>query len=60
MEVTRRFADSGVWSGPELDWLQHAIDDQQKRYWGPPYPSGNAACNNYEVIGDERELQARA
>ena len=47
----------------ELDWLHNMHDwmISKKRYWGLALPFWEcAACGNYEVIGDERELEARA
>jgi len=47
----------------ELDWLRNMHDwmISKKRYWGLALPFWEcAACGNYEVIGDERELEERA
>jgi isoleucyl-tRNA synthetase len=47
----------------ELDWLRNMHDwmISKKRYWGLALPFWEcAACGNYEVIGDERELETRA
>jgi len=47
----------------ELDWLSN-MDDwmiSKKRYWGLALPFWTCdACQHYEVIGDEQELQSRA
>ena len=47
----------------ELDWLRNMHDRMisKKRYWGLALPFWECtACGNYEVIGDEHELAARA
>ena len=47
----------------ELDWLRNMHDwmISKKRYWGLALPFWEcAACGNYEVLGDEHELAARA
>ena len=47
----------------ELDWLRNMHDwmISKKRYWGLALPFWEcAACGHYEVIGDDRELAARA
>ncbi|MCU0486596.1 MAG: class I tRNA ligase family protein, partial [Anaerolineales bacterium] len=47
----------------EMDWLRNMHDwmISKKRYWGLALPIWEChACNHFEVIGDENELQARA
>ena len=47
----------------ELDWLRNMHDwmISKKRYWGLALPIWECdACGNFEVIGDEHELQERA
>ena len=47
----------------EMDWLRNMHDwmISKKRYWGLALPIWVCAdCNEYEVIGDEVELKARA
>ncbi len=47
----------------EMDWLRNMHDwmISKKRYWGLALPIWTCAdCGNFEVIGDEIELQARA
>jgi isoleucyl-tRNA synthetase len=47
----------------EMDWLRNMHDwmISKKRYWGLALPIWVCkSCQHYEVIGNERELQARA
>ncbi|GAB4529098.1 MAG: isoleucine--tRNA ligase [Anaerolineae bacterium] len=47
----------------EMDWLRNMHDwmISKKRYWGLALPFWECpACNHYEVIGDEIELEKRA
>ena len=46
----------------ELDWLRNMHDwmISKKRYWGLALPIWECGCGHYEVIGDEKELEARA
>jgi isoleucyl-tRNA synthetase len=47
----------------EMDWLRNMHDwmISKKRYWGLALPIWECPeCHNHEVIGDEKELQARA
>jgi isoleucyl-tRNA synthetase len=47
----------------EMDWLRNMHDwmISKKRYWGLALPIWVCAeCSHYEVIGDEKELEARA
>ena len=47
----------------ELDWLRNMHDwmISKKRYWGLALPIWECkSCGHFEVIGDERELEARA
>ncbi len=47
----------------EMDWLHNMHDwmISKKRYWGLALPIWECdACHHFEVIGDEKELQARA
>lgn len=49
----------------EMDWLNNMHDwmISKKRYWGlalPIWVCENPNCRHFEVIGDEKELQARA
>ncbi len=47
----------------EMDWLRNMHDwmISKKRYWGLALPIWVCKdCKQYEVIGDEKELQARA
>jgi isoleucyl-tRNA synthetase len=47
----------------EMDWLRNMHDwmISKKRYWGLALPIWTCdACGHFEVIGDEKELQARA
>lgn len=47
----------------ELDWLRNMHDwmISKKRYWGLALPIWTCeSCGNFEVIGDEHELEARA
>jgi len=47
----------------ELDWLRNMHDwmISKKRYWGLALPIWECQeCGRFEVIGDERELEARA
>ena len=47
----------------EMDWLRNMHDwmISKKRYWGLALPIWVCKeCDHYEVIGDEKELQARA
>ncbi len=64
MEITRQITwIPGFGLERELDWLAH-MDDwmiSKKRYWGLALPIYEcAACNHFEVIGSETELQQRA
>ncbi len=46
----------------ELDWLRNMHDwmISKKRYWGLALPIWQCGCGHVHVVGDERELQARA
>lgn len=47
----------------ELDWLRNMHDwmISKKRYWGLALPIWTCkSCGNFEIIGDEHELKARA
>ena len=46
----------------EMDWLRNMHDwmISKKRYWGLALPIWECKCGNFEVIGDEAELKARA
>jgi isoleucyl-tRNA synthetase len=47
----------------EMDWLRNMHDwmISKKRYWGLALPIWTCQhCDHFEVIGDEKELQARA
>ncbi len=47
----------------EMDWLRNMHDwmISKKRYWGLALPIWEChACDHFEVIGDEKELQSRA
>jgi len=47
----------------EMDWLRNMHDwmISKKRYWGLALPSWVCEdCHHFEVIGDEKELKARA
>jgi len=64
LEVTKQIR----WIPPfgldrELDWLRNMHDwmISKKRYWGLALPIWECQdCGHFEVIGDEKELQARA
>ena len=46
----------------ELDWLRN-MDDwmvSKKRYWGLALPIYKCECGHFDVIGSEKELEARA
>jgi len=46
----------------ELDWLRNMGDwmISKKRYWGLALPIYKCDCGHFDVIGDEKELEARA
>ncbi|MDP6402157.1 MAG: isoleucine--tRNA ligase [SAR202 cluster bacterium] len=46
----------------ELDWLKNMDDGMisKKRYWGLALPIYKCECGNFEVMGSEDELEARA
>ncbi len=47
----------------ELDWLSNMSDwliSKKNRYWGLALPIFECQCGNFEVIGSEEELKAKA
>lgn len=64
MEITRQVGWRPAFGmDRELDWLEH-MDDwmiSKKRYWGLALPIFECQhCGQFEVIGSETELEARA
>ena len=64
MEITRKVRWVPAFGlERELDWLRNMHDwmISKKRYWGLALPIWTCgACDRFEVIGSEHELQARA
>jgi isoleucyl-tRNA synthetase len=63
MEITRQIRWIPAFGlERELDWLRHMRDwmISKKRYWGLALPIWECACGHYQVVGDEKELEARA